>query len=255
MKDRLPRPIAAALAAACVLAALALASRAIAQDAEESGVAATAPDQTDDLDVATAHVTLLADLDLLVFEQEVKGTAGGTVPKRRGAVNGAAVLAYLFPTTLAPDEVGFGGKDGIVTLAVTSHPDFDDTPLWDETGNRKLDDDGAAWHAHWLLLVPDRRAAGGFRVRENDAAGAVPSTAPAMPIAIDSPGFAVVMHGSTLRVLVPADRVQKDTNFTFDAMTAYLQMSSAPGTPALGVYRVYDSLSGAGKMPLKVFKK
>jgi len=55
--------------------------------------------------------------------------AGKTLPKPKGSVDGAPVLGYVFPTTLKPEDAGFGKVEGILALAVTSHPDFDDTPL------------------------------------------------------------------------------------------------------------------------------
>src|SRR5690606_8121598 len=50
-------------------------------------------------------VVHVADLDLLVFEQQVAGTAGGTTPTARGRLDGAPVLGYVFPTTLQPTDV------------------------------------------------------------------------------------------------------------------------------------------------------
>ena len=87
---------------------------------------------TPDLELTHAQVSYLSDLDLLVFEQQVKGTMGKTLPTAAGQMDTAPVLGYVFPTTLKPEDVGFNSTEGIVALAVTSHPDFDDTPLWDE---------------------------------------------------------------------------------------------------------------------------
>ncbi|MCB1054681.1 MAG: hypothetical protein KDD11_04125, partial [Acidobacteria bacterium] len=58
-----------------------------------------------DLDLARAVVEYLPDLELLVFEAEVAGTAGRTVPEPRGSMDGAPVLGYVFPTTLQPSDV------------------------------------------------------------------------------------------------------------------------------------------------------
>jgi len=63
-----------------------------------------------------------------------------------------AVLGYVFPTTLKPEDAGFGKVEGILALAVTSHPDFDDTPLWDENNNSNYADDGIIFHSHWVVL-------------------------------------------------------------------------------------------------------
>lgn len=55
--------------------------------------------KTPDLILTSASVTYVADMDLLIFEQKVQGTAGGTLPRARGAMNGAPVPGYVFPTT------------------------------------------------------------------------------------------------------------------------------------------------------------
>ncbi|MEO5823753.1 MAG: hypothetical protein ABIT71_24875, partial [Vicinamibacteraceae bacterium] len=91
----------------------------------EPAAAQGASYKNDDFDLTAASVTYLVDLDLLVFEQQVAGTAGGTTPKAHGALDGAPVLGYVFPTSLPSTAVGFGTAEGIVALAVTSHPDFD----------------------------------------------------------------------------------------------------------------------------------
>ena len=80
-----------------------------------------------DFDLTAASVTHLADLDLLVFEQRVAGTAGATVPTGRGQLDGAPVLGYVFPTSLPSTAVGFAKAEGIVALAVTSHPETSTT--------------------------------------------------------------------------------------------------------------------------------
>ena len=88
------------------------------------------------LEIQTAKVEYLKELDLLVFSQKVKGQAGETTAELNGALNGANVLGYVFPTSLKSDDVGFNKTEGIVALALTSHPDFDDTPLWDENNDK-----------------------------------------------------------------------------------------------------------------------
>lgn len=210
-----------------------------------------------DVKVRGAAVRHLEDLDLLVFEQTVAGRFDRTHPAPRGRLQGAPVLGYVFPTTLAPEDVGFGGVEGIVALAVTLHPDFDDTPLWDETGDRDYDNDGAAYHPHWVVLGKDDRAAGGLSVIAADPeAGAVlPPTNPGMPMFMDSPGFSVVLDGDEMRVLVPAARVGGRTSFSFDAVVAYMQVDTSGEGPMLGVYEVYSVLSGDLSLPYSVEKQ
>lgn len=207
-----------------------------------------------DVEVRGAAVRFLEDLDLLVFEQTVAGRFDRTHPAPRGQLQGAPVLGYVFPTTLAPEAVGFGGVEGIVALAVTLHPDFDDTPLWDENGDRVYDNDGAAYHPHWVVLGKDERVAGGLSVIAADPeAGAVlPPTNPGMPMFMDSPGFSVVLDGNRLRVLVPASRVGGQTTFSFDAVVAYMQVDTSGKGPMLGVYEVYSVLSGDLSLPYSV---
>lgn len=222
---------------------------------KESSLVSLAPDAGPDLDLESADVRYLEDLDLLVFRQTVAGTAGGTTPTARGQVDGAPVLGYVFPTSLAPSDVGFRGVAGTVALAVTSHPDFDDTPLWDEDGNRNYDDDGVVFHSHWVVLVPDERAPGGLAVASTGDAelqAVLPPTNPGMPMYMDSPGFSIVLRGDELQVLVPAHRVSGNTDFAFDAVTAFMQVSTQPGDPMLGVHRVYEVLSGDLSLPFSV---
>lgn len=215
----------------------------------------TPPQATPDLDIERATVEYRADLELLVFEIEVAGTAGRSVPEARGSMDGAPVLGYVFPTTLKPQDVGFGTGEGTVALAVTAHPDFDDTPLWDENGNRRYDDDGVVYHTHWVLLVPDDRVPGGLAVAEitqSEIATALPPTNPGMPMLMDSPGYSVVLRGSKLKVLVPASRIYGQNRFNYDAVTAYMEVGPGENRPLLGVYHVYDVLSGDLSLPFEV---
>ena len=82
-----------------------------------------------EFDLEAATVRYDAELDHLVFTLDVAGEAGANVPAPAGQLDGAPVYGYVFPTTLASTDVGFGVVSGIVALALTSHPDFDDTPL------------------------------------------------------------------------------------------------------------------------------
>lgn len=207
-----------------------------------------------DLALSGARVYHLPELEILVFEQTVRGRAGGTVPGARGQVDGAPVLGYVFPTSLAPQDVGFAPGEGIVALAATSHPDFDDTPLWDEGMTGRYDDDGAVFHSHWVVLVPDERVPGGLSVKAaRSIEEELPPTNPGMPMYLDSPGFNVVLRGDTLRVVVPVFRVSGRLDFSFDAVAAYMQVNTSDeGRPMLGVYQVYSVLSGDLSLPYRV---
>lgn len=212
--------------------------------------------ETTDLAITAVQVGYQEELDLLVFEQQVRGTAGATVPSARGQLDGAPVLGHVFPTTLQATDVGFSATEGIVALAVTSHPDFDDTPLWDENNDRAYDNDGVVYHAHWVVLHPDDRVAGGLAVKSfeaDDDTVVLPPTNPGMPLYMDSPGFSVVRKGNTLRVLVPAARVNHRTDFQYDGVTAYMEVNTADTSrPMLGVYAVYSIASGDLRLPYRV---
>lgn len=209
------------------------------------------------LELTDATVRLMPDLQLLVFEQQLEGEAGATAPEARGRMDGAPVLGYVFPTSLSAEDVGFAPCDGVVALAATAHPDFDDTPLWDENGDGIYDNDGVRFHSHWVLLVPDDRVPGGLSVKEtSNIEQDLPPTNPGMEMYLDSPGFSVVLDGNTIRLLVPLDRVSGRDDFTFDAVTAYMEVNTSDEQrPLLGVYHVYDVLSGDLSLPYEVSRE
>ena len=250
------QPMAMTGAAALGALAFAMAAAQTPEATPMAGVAASPTAATPDLEIVAADVTHLEDLELLVFDVDVAGTAGGTIPEAHGALDGAPVLGYVVPTTLDPAVVGFSGAEGIVALAVTSHPDFDDTPLWDETVDGDYANDGGLWHTHWVLVGPDERVPGGLAVLEvveADVAEALPPTAPGLPLYLDSPGFPVQLREGTVRVVVPTPRLGSQTDFTFDAASVYLQVNTSdPERPMLGVYDVYGVLSGDLSLPFEV---
>lgn len=211
---------------------------------------------TKDMKIKSAEVEYMNDLDLLVFEIKTDGIAGKTVPKARGELNGAPVLGYVFPTSLKSEDVGFNKMDGVVALAVTAHPDFDDTPLWDENNNGNYGDDGVTWHTHWVVLAPDKRVKGGLSVvqfKPEDKSVILPPTNPGMNMYMDSPGYSVVTQKENLKVLVPAQRVDNQKEFNFDAVSAYMEVNTSDEKrPLLGVYEVYDVLSGDLSLPYGV---
>jgi len=191
----------------------------------------------------------------------VKGSAGESKPKAIGSLHGAPVLGYVFPTNLKATDVGFSSVDGVVVLALTSHPDFDDTPLWDEDFDTNYVNDGVIWHPHWVVLSKDDRVAGGLSVKmydTNDKSIVLPATNPGMPMYMDSPGYNVVAKGNTIKVVVPKFRINNVTDFSFDGVTAYMQVNTAwekNNLPMLGVYAVYSVASGDLSLPYAVQKK
>ena len=195
------------------------------------------------------------NLGQLVLEISVTGTAGQSVPTAHGQLDGAPVLGYVFPTSLSPTDVGFSATEGIVALALTSHPDFDDTPLWDENRDNDFANDGIVWHPHWVVLQSDDRVPGGLSVKQfdtEDKSVVLPPTNPGMPMYMDSPGYPVITRGNTIKVIVPGYRIGK-TKFNFDGVAAYMQVNtSVADKPLLGVYAVYSVASGDLSLPYSV---
>ncbi|GAB5413411.1 MAG: hypothetical protein Cons2KO_10140 [Congregibacter sp.] len=190
---------------------------------------------------------------LTTFAMEVAGVAGSVKPTAIGKLVGAKVESYVWPTSLDPALVGFDPKSGILDLAITAHPDFDDTPLFDENGDGDPANDGANWHSHWVVLVEDDACGAGLKVRDvSPGVDLLPSTAPLLPIAIDSPGMSPMLDGNRARVTVPVSGTQK---VSFDAVTAELQVNNEGVAPLLCVTGVHDIASGdlslSGRVTLK----
>ncbi|WP_164914162.1 hypothetical protein [Aquimarina sediminis] len=215
---------------------------------------------SDDLKITAAKVTYDEDLEHHIFEIQVKGKAGENKPTAVGSVDGAPVLGYVFPTSLKSTDVGFSKTEGIVALALTSHPDFDDTPLWDEDFDFNYANDGIIWHPHWVVLVKDERVPGGLSVKTFDTENKtvrLPATNPGMPMYMDSPGYNVITKGNTIKTVVPKFRMNNITDFSFDGVAAYMEVNTKwkeKNMPMLGVYAVYSVASGDLSLPYKVKK-
>lgn len=191
-----------------------------------------------------------------IWQISVEGKAGQTTPTPAGQLHGAPVLGYVFPTSLKPIDVGFSPTPGIVALALTSHPDFDDTPLWDENADHQFDNDGVIWHPHWVVLTEDKRVPGGLAVKQFDKADKtvqLPPTNPGMPMYMDSPGFQVITDGHHIRVVVPDYRMNNQISFSYDGVAAFMQVNTENmDQPMLGVYEVYSVASGDLSLPYTV---
>jgi hypothetical protein len=62
-----------------------------------------------------------------------------------------------------------------------------------------------------------------------------------------------VTSDQTISVLVPATRVSHQTDFSYDAVTAFLRLNTSDGSlPMLGVYAVFEVLSGDLSLPYSV---
>jgi hypothetical protein len=75
-------------------------------------------------DIVETRVTTAGDS--AIFHTRVRADAGKSTPKPTGKFPGAEVYAYVWPTSLNSADVGFDKDQGIVALAATFHPDFDD---------------------------------------------------------------------------------------------------------------------------------
>ncbi len=214
---------------------------------------------SDNLKIKDVKVKYDDELAQLVWSFRVNGSAGKSVPKAVGNVHGAPVLGYVFPTSLKSTDVGFGDVKGVTALALTSHPDFDDTPLWDENNDSNYLNDGVVWHAHWVVLTSDERVPGGLSVlqfEKGDPGAVLPPTNPGMPMYMDSPGFNVLTRANEIKVVIPVFRINNKTSFQFDGVTAYMEVNTEiPDYPMLGVYTVYDVASGDLSMPYEVTSK
>lgn len=195
--------------------------------------------------------------NVAVFEIESSARAGTSKPSKVGKLAGSQVFSYVWPTSLNPSEVGFEKDTGILAFAVTAHPDFDDTPLYDENGDGNLGNDGDLWHSHWVVLTPDDACGPkGLKVRDI-AAGTkpkMPLTWPGLPIFIDSPGFSPVLKGKTVTVRVPFQDITPVENAKFDGVTAGLRVNASVHSPLLCVENVFKVASGDLSLPGKVSK-
>lgn len=204
-------------------------------------------------DILAAHAH--RDGRLVTFHMTTGGTAGSAVPEAVGALGGAPVLSYVWPTSLDPATVGFEGGTGILALAATSHPDFDDTPLFDENGDNDPGNDGLLWHSHWVVLTPtDACGDGALGVRDipEGTTPAMPATWPGLPIFIDSPGYTPIFDGPEITVTVPFADAPGLAGMAYDGVTAALKVNENIHAPLLCVTDVFDVASGDLSLPGRV---
>ena len=201
--------------------------------------------KTPAFDITSAEAS--TDGRLLTFAMEVAGVAGSVKPVPIGQLTGAKVESYVWPTSMDPGTVGFDPASGILALAITAHPDFD------EDGDGNPANDGADWHSHWVVLTEDSACSAGLKVRDvSPGQDLLPATAPRLPIALDSPGMSPILDGSTARITVP---IANTEDVSFDAVTAELQVNEKGEAPLLCVTGVHDVASGDLSLPGKVTAK
>ena len=232
----------------CLLAAFLLAAAAPAIAGDISSPAGNAKLAAFDI----VRTTVSAEDDALLFRMEVSTSAGATVPTPTGEVAGSTVYSYVWPTSLDSAQVGFDAGQGILALAATAHPDFDDTPLEDETGDGDAGNDGALWHSHWVVLVPDESCGpGALKVRDipDGTTPTLPKTWPGLPILLDSPGFTPTIDGEAVEVRVPISTIGGQRGINYDGVTAALRVSASMHNPLLCVVDVFDVASGDLSLP------
>jgi hypothetical protein len=208
-----------------------------------------------DFDIVRTEI--VREADSLVFTMAVSGKAGAARPTPSGKLAGSTVYSYVWPTSLDSGAVGFDAAQGILAFAVTAHPDFDDTPLYDENGDGDKANDGNLWHSHWVVLVPDDACGkGALKVRDipEGARPRLPQTWPGLPILIDSPGHQPRIEGATVSVRVPATALGATRDVKFDGVTAGLRVNMSVHAPLLCVADVLDVASGDLSLPGRVMK-
>jgi hypothetical protein len=201
-------------------------------------------------DIVQTQIT--TESNTAIFRISVSGKAGKTKPAKTGKLAGSTVFSYVWPTTIDPAVVGFAQKSGILAFAVTSHRDFDDTPLFDENGDGNLQNDGDVWHSHWVVLHPDEACGKGALKVVDIAPGEkpqLPKTWPGLPILIDSPGWQPKFTSTSVQVRVPFDDIGVVTSAKFDGVTAALRVNASVHDPLLCVINVFKVASGDLSLP------
>lgn len=223
--------------------------------AHQQGAVHSKPDttKTASFDILAAHVHKKGRL--VTFHMTTNGKAGADFPKGVGQLGGAPVYAYVWPTSLDPSTVGFEGKTGILALAATSHPDFDDTPLFDEDGDGNLMNDGRLWHSHWVVLTPTPACGdGALGVRDIPVGTnpAMPATWPGLAIFIDSPSYTPQFDGPEIRVDVPFSMPGTLTGVGYDGVTSALRVNTNIHAPLLCITEIFDVASDDLSLPGKI---
>ncbi len=233
---------------AATLAATALAAQA------HSGGIATAASRAVNPAFDIVHTKITTDGNVATFHVAVSGKAGASHPGKTGKLAGSRIFSDVWPTTIDPSVVGFDKGAGILAFAVTVHPDFDDTPLYDENGDGDLANDGDLWHAHWVVLQPDDACGKGALKIVDIPAGArpkLPKTWPGLPILVDSPAYGPVFKGGTLEVRVPFEDIGVVNAAGFDGVTAALRINESVYNPLVCVVDVFKVASGKLTLPGK----
>ncbi len=184
--------------------------------------------------------------DAAVFTTRVRGKAGEDKPAATGAFANSDVYAYVWPTSLNSGDIGFARDRGIVALAVTFHPDFDDGAY----GKKNRD----VWHPHWVVLAEDKACGGGLKVVDipEGTKPTVPATWPNVPLLIDSPEYLTTLRGDAVEVAIPLSVLGGIRGASFDGVTAGLKVNANLHAPLLCVDSVFKVASGNLSLPGRV---
>ena len=200
------------------------------------------------------HTKITTQNNIATFHMAVASQAGTSKPSASGKLAGSSVYSYVWPTSLDSATVGFESNAGILALAVTAHPDFDDTPLYDENSDNNPGNDGDIWHSHWVVLQPNEQCGKGALGVVDIPEGTtpkLPKTWPGLPILLDSPGWDPVFIGDTVEVNVAFDDITVFEKTSFDGVTAGLRVNQSIHAPLLCVVNVMDVASGDLSLPGK----
>jgi hypothetical protein len=197
-----------------------------------------------DFDIVETNVTIQGDE--AIFSSRVRGEAGATKPEGTGKFEGAEVHSFVWPTSMNSADVGFEKDQGILALAATYHPDFNDAAKGAVNNDR--------WHAHWVVLGKDDACKGGLKVIDipKGAKPKLPETWPGVPLLIDSPNYATELSGQTAIVKVPVSAVSAVKTAKFDGVTAGLRINANLHAPLLCVENVFKIASGDLSLPGQV---
>lgn len=192
------------------------------------------------------ETTIVTRGETAVFTMRVRGEAGSEKPKPTGTFGGSGVYAYVWPTSLNSSDVGFDADQGIVALAVTFHPDFDDGANGGK--NRTV------WHPHWVVLAKDKSCGGGLKVVDipEGTKPRLPKTWPGAPLLIDSPDYATRLSGDAVQVEIPLGLIGGIAGARFDGVTAGLKVNGNLHAPLLCVSDVFKVASGDLSLPGRV---
>jgi hypothetical protein len=189
---------------------------------------------------------IVTDHGQAIFRTRVRADAGKVTPQATGKFEGSEVYAYVWPTSLNSSDVGFDRDQGIVALAVTFHPDFDDAAYGGKNRER--------WHPHWVVLNEDKACPGGLKVKDipEGTKPRLPETWPGAPILIDSPEYRTELKADLVEVHIPLEKIGAIATASFDGVTAGLRVNANLHAPLLCVTNVFKVASGNLSLPGKV---